>query len=501
MAGGFPGPAPRSSAVVRGPDDLTLGTVERIAWGGDRVTLHATALSRVARGREALRALVSDGARVYGLNTGTGFHCSTDLEVTDEAGHAERQRALLLGRAVGGPPYLPAGEARAVLAVRLVNLLSGAAGVTPRLCTFIADRLNDGFTPAIPRTSIGCAGEVIPLAHAFQTLVGVGTLVDGTPAAQGLATRGVRPYEPASKEGIALLAGAPGTVALGIGRLREARMLTQQMLASAACAIDALRAPLDSYDPQVARLAPDPLLAAVLARLGVWLEGSSPDRKRCQAPVSFRVVPQVHTHLERAVARLDEDVRRALASVTDSPAVTDGGVLSTGAFHAVEVAASMDGLTAAYVRAAELAAARLHRLLDHRFSGLADQLTPVAGPRCGLVVVHKRAVGAVHELRRLATPTSVGLVDTSLGQEDALAFGYAAAENLRHAGRLAREVLACELLACRQAWWLRAAGTATGLQPIAHDLSELVPPVDEDRPLGPDITRLITWLERGGTAA
>ncbi|MGH8929263.1 MAG: aromatic amino acid lyase, partial [Egibacteraceae bacterium] len=95
--------------MIRGPGDLTVEAVERIAFHRGRVTLHPTALSRVARGREVLRALVSDGARVYGLNTGTGFHCSTDLEVRDEAAHAARQRALLLGRAVGGPPYPPAG--------------------------------------------------------------------------------------------------------------------------------------------------------------------------------------------------------------------------------------------------------------------------------------------------------------------------------------------------------------------------------------------------------
>ncbi|MGH8929767.1 MAG: aromatic amino acid lyase [Egibacteraceae bacterium] len=96
------------------------------------------------------------------------------------------------------------------------------------------------------------------MAHAFQTLVGVGTLADGTAAAQGLAAREVRPYAPAEKEGIALLAGPPGTVASAIGRIRDARVLTRQMLASAASATDALRASLDPYDPQVARLAPRP---------------------------------------------------------------------------------------------------------------------------------------------------------------------------------------------------------------------------------------------------
>jgi histidine ammonia-lyase len=116
----------------------------------------------------------------------------------------------------------------------------------------------------------------------------------------------------------------------------------------------------------------------------------------------------------------------------------------------------------------------------------------------GLVVVHKRAVGALHEARRLAVPASVGQADTSLGQEDAASYAPEAAEQLRRVGDLAREVVACELLAARQAWWLRGRwdGPAPGLEPLAACLAELVSPVDRDRPLGPDLDRLIGVLER-----
>jgi histidine ammonia-lyase len=212
--------------------------------------------------------------------------------------------------------------------------------------------------------------------------------------------------------------------------------------------------------------------------------------------VSFRVAPRVLAHLERTLGRLDEDVRRALAAVTDSPAVVGGRVVAGGGFHAAGLAAGMDGVAVALVQAAELAGQRLHRLLDGRFSGLPDQLSPDPGPVTGLVVVHKRAVGALHEARRLATPASVGQADTSLGQEDAASFAPEAAEQLRRVEELTREVLACELLAVRQAWWLRRLPPASGLGPLAARLGDLVAPVDRDRPLGPDLDRLIGVLER-----
>ena len=51
--------------------------------------------------------------------------------------------------------------------------------------------------------------------------------------------------------------------------------------------------------------------------------------------------------MERAIARLGEDLRRALAAMSDSPAFVDGRFVSTGAFHEVGPAASLDALTVA----------------------------------------------------------------------------------------------------------------------------------------------------------
>jgi histidine ammonia-lyase len=312
-----------------------------------------------------------------------------------------------------------------------------------------------------------------------------------------LAERGVPPYRPQTKEGIALLAGAPGTLALAIARHRSIRILARQLLVAAACAIDALRAPLLPYDPAVADLAADPLMANVLTRLGRLLAGSDPDRPVLQAPVSYRVVPQVLTHLERTLARVEEDIRRGLKAVGDSPAFVAGAFISTGAFHAIDLATDMDVLCMALAQAGELAGQHIHRLLDHRFSGLPDQLTPLPGPHAGLIAVHKRVVGAVNELRRLAAPATVGLADTSLGQEDAMTFAYEAADKLRRAEQLSREIIACALLTARQSWTLRPAPPADGLQPYVTALADAIPPVDRDRPLGGDIETLIALLRTG----
>lgn len=42
----------------------------------------------------------------------------------------------------------------------------------------------------------------------------------------------------------------------------------------------------------------------------------------------------------------------------------------------------------------------------------------------------------------------------------------------------------------------RGTGPAPGLGPLAACLEDLVAPVDRDRPLGPDLARLVEALER-----
>ena len=488
--------------AIESPSDLTLEVVEAVAYDGRRLALGANLLAKVDTARGDMLAALEGGARVYGVTTGAGYLSTVCLE--DRAG-PDHQASMLLGRAVGSAPFLPVAEARALLVARLVNFVSGSSGVSGALCRFLVDRLNDDFTPAVPRRGSGTAGDIIALAHALQTVLGVGRVLGRQGAVEradlALALRGVTPYVPVDKEGIAMLAGAPGSCALALGRMRAARMLADQLLTAAACSVAAIAGPHDPYDPAVGALAGDPLVTSVNDRIRALLEPSPPERGVTQLPVSFRVIPQAHAYLERTIARLEEDLRRALAAVSDSPAFVDGRFVSTGAFHEVGLAAAMDALAIALCHVAELAGQRVSRLLDARFTGLANQLTPTPGPSCGLVVVHKRVLGAANELRRLAAPTLIGLADSSLGQEDAMTFTYEGAERLRRVEELVREITACELLTARQAIWLRDMPTSGSLTAVVGRLEELVPPIVMDRPFGPDIDVLVDMLERGGLHA
>jgi histidine ammonia-lyase len=452
----------------------------------------APALAGVVQAqRDKATAVLSSDVAVYGVNTGMGALSKVRLTEAEQQAH---QRNLLLGRATGGPPWLTEADVRAIVAVRLRTFLSGDAAVSVSLCQRLADVLAARIVPAVPRDGAGCAGEIIQLAHCFGPLAGIGSVLrpggDGVAAAADvLAERGLAAYELGPKEGIALLAGVPGATALSILAGGEAETVSAMMTAAAGLSIAAIGAPVDPYTAACAR--GDEVLGDVLGSLRAIIEPASQPRM-LQAPVSFRVAGAVLAQVRRAAAALAAAVDRAMTGVTDSPAFLDGRFAGTAGFHGIDLAAHCDQLTAAMTHAAEVATARLHRLLDPAVTGLPAQLAVDPGPQAGLVAVHKRAAGELHAMRRLALPTAISLIETSGGQEDVQSFAWEAAVNLRAALRRCRAVAACEALAAFQAASLAGPPWPPRCQALIDRLSALIRPIAADRQFGDDIELLLT---------
>ncbi|MEV6411391.1 aromatic amino acid lyase [Kribbella sp. NPDC051718] len=449
----------------------------------DPLELSPALLERLRVTREAVLSTLATGAPVYGVNTGMGALSKVRLTDSEQRTH---QHNLLQARAAGGAPWLPPAEARAVVVARLKTFLTGDAGVSPELCLQLVAVLDSGMVPAIPAAGAGSAGEIIPLAHAFGPLVGIGSLlVDGTTVqAEGK----LPPFELGPKEGISLLAGIPGATGRAWLQVGNARRLVEKLTLAGAGAVAVVGANRDPYNPLCGR--GDEVLAEELGRI-LAVAGPEVEPRGLQAPVSFRVVGQVNAQVRRAVGRLEEAVERAFSGVTDSPAFLAGEFVGTAGFHGIDLAAHCDQLVAALTHAAEVSTARIHRLLDPAVTGLPAQLAAEPGPQAGLVTVHKRAVATCHYLRRLAVPSAVGVMETSNGQEDVQSFSWEAVGVLGEAIRLAREVVACELLAVHQAFALSKRPVPEGLQELLGEVADVVPPIVADRPFGVDLARLL----------
>src|SRR5215472_4907462 len=440
--------------------------------------------------RARMLAALAEAGPVYGVTTGMGALSSAEL---GQAARPGQSAALLTARSVGGPPWLSPAETRAVLATRLRTFLNGDAAVSAALCGRLADAIALGVLPALPRRSMGVAGEIVGLAHLGAALTGTGDVLSGAgtrPAGPALSQDGLGAARLGPKEGIALIQGVPMATALAVLAAANARTVLGHACTVVAAEFAITGAARDVLDGRLAR--GDQALAGVAERIR-GLAGVPPARPRAlQPPVSFRAAPQVLAHLARATGALEGAAERAMAGVTDSPAFLDGRFVGGAGFYGYDLAVHLHALTVALIGVAELGVARLHRLMDPAVSGVSMQLSADPGPQAGLVTVHKRAAGVAHELRRQAIPSVIGPVETSAGQEDAQAFPLESAQATRVALDGAIEVLACELLAVHQARCLGATlpdGTA-GLRADLAGLTAGLPASAEDRPFGRDIEAL-----------
>jgi histidine ammonia-lyase len=486
--------------VLTGPDRLDLAQYRRIVVDRDPVALHPGALAAVGAARERLLAHLDTGVRAYGVTTGLGYLATTRL---DADAQREFQRSLLVRGAGTGPPLAPE-VVRGAMLLRLTGFLAGAAGVSPALCEYLAARLNDGWAPVVPARGISSAGEVIALSHLFQTLIGEGFVEeDGerVPAADALAGRGAAPYELGVKEGIALVNGAPLAPALTAWLTARARALLDHATLAGALAVALISGSLRPYSPRIGALKGDPGQARVHEAVLEWHAGGADWSDRPQPPVSFRVLPQVHGAALDVLDHVDAQVAREFRAVTDSPLYLQAegdepeGLYPSGNFHSQALSLGLDALAVALGQASNLGEKRLHRLLDHRFSGLPDQLAAEPGRQTGLVFLHKSVTGYAAENRLLAAPASVHQLDGSSGQEDFEALTFVAAEQLERILDNLELIVAAELLAARQARELRGAPLPPRLEAVVGRLD--VEPVAADRSFSADLERLSALVRSG----
>jgi histidine ammonia-lyase len=245
----------------------------------------------------------------------------------------------------------------------------------------------------------------------------------------------------------------------------------------------------------VGELKGDPGQTAMHRRLSELLAGGARLDDSRQAPVSLRVIPQVHGAAGDVLHHLGTQLDRELVAVTDSPVFLPAqgdepeGLYSTGNFHAQALTLLLDAATVALTQVLNLLEKRLHRLLDARFSGLPVQLAPDPGRQSGLVILHKQVIGLAARARTLAAPASIHAGDGSTGQEDFQAHTLLAAWQLDEVLAGLELALAHELVALRQARFLTGQPLPARLEQAVTQVAEFVPEVAEDRSLAGDVER------------
>ncbi|QZY51501.1 histidine ammonia-lyase [Leucobacter tenebrionis] len=498
--------APAASAVELGSAPLTVADVVAVARHDARVEVSAEALARVAESRRIIEDLANDTRPHYGVSTGFGALAKVQIPAEKRQ---QLQRSLIRSHAAGAGPEVEREVVRALMLLRLNTLASGRTGVRPEVVETYAAILNAGITPVVHEYgSLGCSGDLSPLAHCALALMGEGSVRTAKdpqaapiPAADALASAGIRPLVLAEKEGLALINGTDGMLGMLCLALHDFTALLRTADVAAAASVEALTGTDSVFAADLQALRPHPGQAAAAANMRAVLEGSGLIQRprdgeftRVQDAYSLRCAPQVHGAARDTVGHAARVAEIELVSAVDNPVVTlDGRVESNGNFHGAPVGYVLDFLAIAAADVASISERRTDRFLDvARNHGLPPFLAADAGLDSGLMIAQYTAAGIVSELKRLAAPASVDSIPSSAMQEDHVSMGWHAARKLRRALDGLARVLGIELLASTRALDFRSADPESGspAAPTAavHALfrSRIAAP-DTDGFLSPDI--------------
>ena len=506
--------------VTVGAAPLRPDEVVAVARHGARAVVAPEALERVAATRALVDGLADDPEPHYGISTGFGALATTFIAPERRV---QLQASLVRSHAAGTGAEVEREVVRALMLLRLQTLASGHTGVRPVVVETYAAMLNSGITPIVREYgSLGCSGDLAPLAHVALAAMGDGRVrvfrqaqqPDSVEldAADALAAASVTPLVLREKEGLALINGTDGMLGMLLLALHDLTMLLDTADVAAAMSVESqlgtdavFAADLQALRPQAGQAVSAANLRAVLA--GSPVVASHRDPRVCtrvQDAYSLRCSPQVHGAARDTASHAAAIAARELAASVDNPVITDDGrVESHGNFHGAPIAYVLDFLAIVVADVASISERRTDRALDPaRSNGLPPFLAHEVGVDSGLMIAQYAAAGIVSELKRLAVPASVDSIPSSAMQEDHVSMGWAAARKLRRAIDGLARVLAVEVLTAARALDLRAPlqpGAATG---AVRDLvrSAGVGGSGPDRFLSPDL-ETVTGLVRSGRIA
>ncbi len=481
------------------PDDVVA-----VARDAAAVELTAEARDAIKASRTWIDRMAASDTPVYGVSTGFGAlasrHIAPELRT-------QLQRSLIRSHAAGTGDLVEPEVVRALMLMRLSTLATGRTGVRIETAEAYAAMLNAGLVPLVHEFgSLGCSGDLAPLAHCALAVMGEGEVIDGgvrRPAAEALADHGIAPVVLAEKEGLSLINGTDGMLGMLVLALHDLRQLLDTADLAAAMSVEGLLGTDRVFAADLQALRPQPGQAVAAARMSGFLAGSEIVAShrhgdgQVQDAYSMRCAPQVHGGARDTLDHAARVAGHELAAAIDNPSVLpDGRLESHGNFHGAPLAYVLDFLAIPVADVASMSERRTDRFLDvSRNRGLPPFLAHDAGVDSGLMIAQYTQAALVAELKRLAVPASVDSIPSSAMQEDHVSLGWSGARKLRRSVDALTRVLAIEIMTSARGIDLRGPlqpSPATGAA-IAV-LRRHVDGPGPDRFLAPDIeaaTRLV----------
>jgi histidine ammonia-lyase len=462
--------------------DINLETFRRVAWAGEDVRLSEMAIAEIERCRTAfLRLIDSDPPPIiYGVTTAMGELAREKLSLEERQRHAHI-KAYAAATSFGDP--YPTRVVRGMIFARLANFIEGNSATTPRIAKAVAAMLDGRPLPSVASSGQGGAGEILALYPLFADLTAN--------------------FDLEVKERGSLINGSPCAAALIGDAALAARRRLKRIVEVFALSIEAFRAPIEHYDQALEGLWGDEHEAAALKGLRELLAGGVGDRRNYQAPVSYRIVPRVIGHAFRAVAAAERAATISLASASDNPvyippdeAHPNGRSISTGGYHNAMAAPALDDLAAIWADLCLLCDRHGSKLLNGAVSHMPNLLminrrSSDMDGHGSFGYVPMASTGYLEQAKLAAQRTFIpGTESAGSGQDDVATTAFLAWRKEETAGRCLDACLAALSAVASQAFHVTGRAAPPRLAGLLDEIRAHVPPVGEDRMLGPELEQL-----------
>jgi histidine ammonia-lyase len=485
-----------------GVDRLNLDIVNGIANGDIKAELCQEALDKINTSRKRVEKMAASDKAVYGINTGFGPLCDTQISPEDTN---LLQKNLLITHAVGVGEPIAKAISKLMLITKVHALCQGFSGIRLEVVERMLMFIKLDLIPVVPEQgSVGASGDLAPLSHLFLPLLGEGEFWQNgkaVAAAPLLREHDLEIMDLQAKEGLALINGTQFILSHGIIALTKMRYLLDLADLTGAMSIEGMQGSESPFREELHQTRAFKGNLEVAARMRSFFKGSQnmsahEECDRVQDPYSLRCIPQVHGASRNAYYHLEELVEIEMNSVTDNPIVISSEeAISGGSFHGQPLAMVLDYASIAASELGNISDRRCYLLLEG-IHGLPRLLTSAGGLNSGMMIPQYATAALVTENKSLCFPPSADSVPTSMGQEDHVSMGSISGRQLNQILGNLEKILAIELMYAAQAIEFRRPNKCSDMIELNHQLiRSKVAKLEEDRLLKPDIDAMIRLVK------
>ena len=482
-------------------EHLSIEKVKEIIFSDTKVELSDSAKAKIQKCRDYLNSSHITKDVHYGINTGFGSLCNT---VIDDVNLSKLQRNLVISHACGIGEEVPKEIVRLMILLKVQGISYGHSGVQLITVQRLLDFYNNDIVPVVyQQGSLGASGDLAPLAHLALPLLGVGEVYFKGVKMQSsemLKEMGWPIITLQSKEGLALLNGTQFMSAYGVWNVIQSEKLSFAADIVGAISLEGFDGRLNPFKANVNAIRNQSgqiVTAEVFRNILNGSEIIAQHKEHVQDPYSFRCIPQVHGASKDSIAHVKNVVEREINAVTDNPTIfpDEDEIVSAGNFHGQPLAIVADLLAIALSELGSISERRTYQLIGGTRK-LPAFLVKNPGLNSGFMIPQYAAASVASQNKQLCTPASIDSIESSNGQEDHVSMGANAATKCYLVVENLKKILAIELFNGTQALeFRRPLKSSEMLENIVTNYRRVVPMVEDDKYMHPEIQKSITFIE------